>query len=604
MPVNTAIKLQLLQERFKSNTEVYFVKALDDAMTTIMAKLIKTEDSLQKKRLKAIKALIEQEVHSLYSGVIDPLADDMTQFADLSYKTLFDSLNTELAVGYSYASLPNGAIKEIINMDKIILMGDRAYTLSELLHSSTQNQIDRYKQIITGGLASNSGYREITSRLKDANGTSIKEMRAVIHTAISSARSIADGKAYARFGDMVKGWESVAVLDSRTTKWCGALDGRRYFKSRGYEWENIPNKPPRHFRCLLGDTLISTRYPISNVTRRVYKGIIYTITTSNGDKIECTPNHPILTQRGFIGAEHINKTDKLGRDITDASEFINVDKDHIVTSIKDLFTSFEVSSSMGSVTMPLTSEDFHGDVCSDYEVDVVDADSLLGDNIAKVNTFKDLSFIDRCSHTFRRFYALGSIDGIFQRKWFSSSGIMSRFTLIVPSFFSHFRPFEFFGFTSSSRSNTIFDEKGDDGFMIDPVLSLDILAGKHGDSIVFDNIVDISFRSVSTHVYNLENKMHYYTANNLITHNCRSVLVSITGSKIDNTRSQSGDKKGQISDKIKFKDWFASQSNKFQKSYLGQGRYNLYKKGKFEINSFVDVKSGEVFTIQELKEMI
>jgi len=333
MPINTAIKLQALQERFKSDTEVYFVKALDDAMSTIMAKIIKTDDSLQKKRLKAIKALIEQEVHALYSGVIDPLSEDMTQFAHLSYDTLFGALNTELGVGYAYASLPKSLIKEIINMDSIILMGDRAVNLNDLLHASTLNQIERYKQIITGGLAANVGYSEITRNLRNANGTSFKEMQAVVHTAISSARSKADGKAYARFGDLVKGWESVAVLDSRTTLICASLDGKRYFKSRGYEWENIPNKPPRHFRC-------------------------------------------------------------------------------------------------------------------------------------------------------------------------------------------------------------------------------------------------------------------------------RSVLVSITGSKIDNTRSASGDKKGQISDKIKFKDWFGSQSSKFQKSYLGQGRYNLYKKGKFEINSFVDVKSGEVFTIQELKEMI
>jgi len=58
-------------------------------------------------------------------------------------------------------------------------------------------------------------------------------------------------------------------------------------------------------------------------------------------------------------------------------------------------------------------------------------------------------------------------------------------------------------------------------------LAFDILNGNTLDSIEIDEVVDISVAvDCFTHVYNLENELGYYTANNLITHNCRSTIKS------------------------------------------------------------------------------
>ena len=68
-------------------------------------------------------------------------------------------------------------------------------------------------------------------------------------------------------------------------------------------------------------------------------------------------------------------------------------------------------------------------------------------------------------------------------------------------------------------------------------------------------------------------------------------------------RPENGDNKGQVKSNVKFEQWFPTQSEKFQKTYLGEARYKLYKEERLSIKSFVDVKDGRRFTIKELNEM-
>jgi len=240
----------MLQERFKSETEKIFLASLEDALTIIVGKLNLFTNESDIKRLTAVKKLIDQEINALYSGLVIPIQEDMQGFAKISHEGLFTALNTATGVGYAYASLPKGTIKEIISMKEIHLVGDKGYTLTELFDNAKRAHINNYKQIIAGGLASNDGHRNIAKRLKDANARATTNMTALVHTAISSARDKADQKAYNDFDDVITGWKSIAVLDSRTSLHCAGLDGRMYYKKQGYpKYEDIPNRPPRHFRC-------------------------------------------------------------------------------------------------------------------------------------------------------------------------------------------------------------------------------------------------------------------------------------------------------------------------------------------------------------------
>ena len=57
---------------------------------------------------------------------------------------------------------------------------------------------------------------------------------------------------------------------------------------------------------------------------------------------------------------------------------------------------------------------------------------------------------------------------------------------------------------------------------------------------------------------------------------------------------------GQVSAKTRYPDWFARQPASFQREWLGDTRYKLYKKGDYTIDRFVD-PVGRQYSIAELE---
>ena len=243
------IQLQMLQERFKSKAEKAYITALDDAMTIILGKLARIESVDEIKRLNALKTLIEKEISGLYEDIKPYVKEDMTDFAQFDYKTQFNFINDTAKLGYTFAALPKDTIKQVINFDGVLLLSGKRYTLNELFDNVGYAQIEKYKQIISGGLAANDGYSNIAKSLKEAGAEATLNMRSLVQTAIGEARDRANIYTYDEvFADVIIGWKSVATLDSRTSYQCAALDGQKYMKPK-YSYSTIPNRPPRHFNC-------------------------------------------------------------------------------------------------------------------------------------------------------------------------------------------------------------------------------------------------------------------------------------------------------------------------------------------------------------------
>ena len=642
----------MLEERFQSSAEKAYIASLDNALTIILGKLAKIESVDEVKRLNALKALIEKEISGLYEDMKPYVKEDMADFAQFDYKTQFNYLNETASLGYTFAAIPKDTMKQILSFDDVMVLNGKGYTLNELFNKASNAQISKYKEIISGGLGANDGYSNIAKSLKEAGASATLDMRTLVQTAVGKARDKANIYTYDNvFADVIIGWKSVATLDSSTTVLCAELDGAKYMKPK-YSYSTIPNRPKRHFNCLDGDTLVSTRYPISYISKRAYKGDIYTIRTAMGNSIKCTPNHPILTNRGFVNAQFINKFDKIATDFTAKKlRFSDVQNNDGVSTIENLFSSLWKSKNVTSVTMPLSTEDFHGDV-TDNKVDVIFINrELCFKGYSAINQSRLKNFFIKASSFTSRLCHFDTC-AMFLRNSFS--GIMTRLNLLKSFFFIHNRPFFNFllglrskfnslsfklashfsnryikSISNTSKTNSVvvqcdstlenknaitpklevkrysigLNNISSYDIWVDMKLARNISDGTLGDKVLFDDIIDIVIdNNVSTHVYNLENDLHYYTANNLITHNCRSILRPLTKFDTKTTRPENGDNTGQIDSDITFKDWFTTQSTQFQKDYLGEARYKLYKEERLSIKSFVDVKDGRRFTIKELNE--
>lgn len=130
---------------------------------------------------------------------------------------------------------------------------------------------------------------------------------------------------------------------------------------------------PIHESCVAGSTLVAGS-SVRQFTRRWYDGEIVILRTAQGNELTVTPNHPILTTRGWVAAGSLNEGDDVIRRGSGHRPVSGVpDEYEVPAPVED---RFRAAGMLGLVHVPFASEDFHGDR-GDGEVDVVAPDGAL-----------------------------------------------------------------------------------------------------------------------------------------------------------------------------------------------------------------------------------
>ena len=152
-----------------------------------------------------------------------------------------------------------------------------------------------------------------------------------------------------------------------------------------------------HPHCFVSGTKVLAR-GVQAHSSRDYIGEIVTIRISGCDELTVTPNHPILTPKGWVAAGSLVKGDKVVKYI-DSKSFIgrkNPNDIHIPTRIEDIPHTLRKSCGVSSITVETTAEQFHGDGI-DGKVAIIDVYRLLrskGDGTRDKKIFK-LNLISR-----------------------------------------------------------------------------------------------------------------------------------------------------------------------------------------------------------------
>ena len=138
--------------------------------------------------------------------------------------------------------------------------------------------------------------------------------------------------------------------------------------------------PTFHPACVVGETLVLASGATA-VTKRWHEGDFVVIRTASGNELTCTPNHPILTPRGWVAAEILHEGDDV---ISDGRRKgpAGIDDDHedVPTAIHEVAEAFRRSPGVAAAEVPLTTEHFHGDG-KEGEVAVVWTNRLLRDRV-------------------------------------------------------------------------------------------------------------------------------------------------------------------------------------------------------------------------------
>ena len=143
-----------------------------------------------------------------------------------------------------------------------------------------------------------------------------------------------------------------------------------------YPVDEVPPYPD-HPQCVLPDANVSLTTAISGM-KRWYDGDVVDITTEAGNNLTITPNHPVLTDKGWVAAGLIEEGDYLiGGSLREGTAAAGVpDDDNGPSTAEELFVSLSGSPSMATVSMPSAAEQFHGDGGAG-EVNIVFTHGLL-----------------------------------------------------------------------------------------------------------------------------------------------------------------------------------------------------------------------------------
>lgn len=510
------------------------------------------------------------------------------------------------------------------------LMGDgkpvREY-LRRSLPLATIDAVERaVADVVTGDLGPKQAARAMVREAGKASGIGLQ--RAMTITRTEGLRSYREAQRQRwQESDAVPAYRRTAAQNANTCIACIAMDGAI-----------MPIDEPLddhvNGRCLTPGTLVSGPVPEAFVSRH-YRGDVVFIRTARGKELTVTPNHPILTSRGWVAAELINEGDDVVCDsgLQRAACGICPDEYQVPTPVENIARTLRMDR-FGS--MPTAAEDFHGDGRGS-DVHVISTNRLLG--YCSETTFsepfnnKPFGFRDMVlallvslryltAVLFTMCAAPNSFLGnsnaakmLFLRRVLCQQAVRLGLTSLLNAGFaeanadSRSRDAISFGerrhrFTGKIASSDFVDvdaEIGDTGLsnvldaqslalgsaakqsapleFIRKALCSSVPAGSAGlyglaSNVVFDRVLEVNRRTGwSGQVYNLQTQTGWYIANSIITHNCSMVPVFvIDGEIVSPWRGQ--DARG----------WLAKQPEGTQLKVMGPGRLAAYKRGDVQLH--------------------
>lgn len=185
---------------------------------------------------------------------------------------------------------------------------------------------------------------------------------------------------------MWKRWLSTS--DSRTRASHRVADGQTCpldepFRVGGFllqhPADSISVAPHEVINCFVADTRVHAP-GVQGSMRSRYTGRMITVRMASGGVLTGTPNHPVLTERGWVGLGELNEGDQMvyARVGDRVGAWVDPEVERIPATIGEVHDSFMESADGGRVLGGPVN--FHGDV-SDGEVEVVRADRELRNRI-------------------------------------------------------------------------------------------------------------------------------------------------------------------------------------------------------------------------------
>lgn len=291
------------------------------------------------------------------------------------------------------------------------------------------------------------------------------------------------------------------------------------------EDDEFPNAdaPPQHPNCFPSDSVISAA-GVSQYFKRWFEGEFIVIRVPGVDYFAVTPNHPVLTRRGWMAARLVQVGDEVAQcTLPDAFSLLNPDNNYVEASVEQIARSLLVSGGVLTEGVPSSSIAFHGDGQAKGKIDIIRAArSLMGDRFTGYgDADKQIKYTRLAGrHPQRVPFALnGAAAQLIHASRHTANGVMSGGGSRGSQFGGHLLSPEGGGLTTITLAKPELlpmSQNSRTGYS-NPVRDCQqALAGQMRLVKVFE----VNVRKFSGHVFNLETQNGFYSCNSIVTHNC------------------------------------------------------------------------------------
>jgi len=242
--IEIATRHQAHIERFKANEVKVFTSYLNAMIKNTQFELA-TNDELTElnrrdlqKRITAIKQIVN-DGFTEFKAEFDQIVLDFAE-----YEAEFEKKSLESVVKYDFAMPSSQQIKTAVFTSPFDIKGPDAGSLIDGLYKRwTTNEAYRIGNYIQLGYANGKTNKQIEQEIIELGyGVLGRNIQSLIRTTVQHAANVARQETWKANSDIVKAYEWVSTLDTKTSQLCQALDTQKFKIGDG-------PLPPAHVNC-------------------------------------------------------------------------------------------------------------------------------------------------------------------------------------------------------------------------------------------------------------------------------------------------------------------------------------------------------------------
>lgn len=282
---------------------------------------------------------------------------------------------------------------------------------------------------------------------------------------------------------------------------------------------------PAHPGCLIEGSVIAA-FGIARHYERWYEGEIIVIRSAANDEIAVTPNHPILTDTGWLPASQLNDRSYVVKclDPVRFAALVGPYDDYVEAAIEQVARSRRMSRGVTARSVPGTAIDFHHDGIFNAKVDIISTDSLFAHerktarNKNIVEDLLDAAGRQRITLPSSRHCGSFAFGVNTTRRDMGSSGSLVSGLGSLPSGFNST------GLTVGSDRQTRAYKRSTNRETVNAngTPNVDARFASFIAGVQISEVRRVPFRG---HVYNLQTQSGLYLASSLVVHNCECTVI-------------------------------------------------------------------------------